>query len=74
MKKFLASIPEYPAAVMGVAGSQAFEIGGGPHGLGWVLRWLLITMVAGLLAEYAVRAVLARYHLRWRSADRKSVV
>lgn len=68
MKKFLASIPDYPAAVIGVTGSQGFEIGGEPHGLGWVLRWLLITMIAGLLAEYAVRALLARYRLRWRSA------
>ncbi|MGH7005727.1 MAG: hypothetical protein ACREIP_17420, partial [Alphaproteobacteria bacterium] len=37
--------------------------------MGWMLRWLLITAIAGVMTEYAVRALLARIRLRWRSAS-----
>ena len=66
-KQFLGVIPEYPGAVIGLASSQAFDVGGEPHGLGWLLGWLVITALAGMLAEIAVRALLARYRRRWRS-------
>ena len=67
--RFLAAIPAYPAAVAGTVSSLSFEINGETHGLGWMLRWLLSTAIAGVMAEYAVRAVLARIRLRWRSAS-----
>lgn len=63
-----ASIPEYPAAVSAIAGSLNLGIGGETRSLGWMIGWLLITAIAGVLVEYAVRAALVRVRLRWRPA------
>jgi hypothetical protein len=67
--RFFTAIPAYPAAVAGIVASLGFEINGETHGLGWMLRWLLITAIAGVMTEYAVRAVLARIRRRGRSAS-----
>ncbi len=66
--RFLASIPDYPAAVAGIGGALDFELRGETHGLGWMMAWLLCTAIAGVLAEFAVRALLAHVRQRWRSA------
>jgi moderate conductance mechanosensitive channel len=66
--RFLATIPDYPAAVAGIQGSLDFEIHGEKRGLGWMLQWLLITALAGLAAEYAVRALVTYFRPRWQAA------
>src|SRR6185369_5412803 len=65
--RFLATIPDYPAAVSSIAGTLDFEIRGEKHGLGWMLLWLLISALAGIAAEYAVRALLTRIRKRWQA-------
>jgi hypothetical protein len=65
--RFLATVPDYPAAVAGI-GALSFELNGEAHGLAWMMRWFLITALAGVLAEFAVRALLAHFRQRWRSA------
>jgi moderate conductance mechanosensitive channel len=64
---FRATIPDYPVAVAGIAGTLDFEIRGEKHGLGWMLQWLLISALAGIAAEYAVRALLTRIRKRWQA-------
>ena len=66
--QFLVAVPFYPAAVARVGGAMDFEIDGETHQLGWMIRWFLITAIAGVLAEYSVRHLLARYRRHWRTA------
>jgi small-conductance mechanosensitive channel len=66
--RFLATVPDYPAAVAGIGGSLDFEMHGEKRGLGWMLQWLLIAALAGLAAEYAVRALMTYFRPRWRTA------
>jgi small-conductance mechanosensitive channel len=66
--QFLARVPDYPGTVGEFRGALNFELDGETHRLGWMLQWLLITVVAGVAVEYAVRALLSRMRLRWRAA------
>jgi len=66
--RFLATIADYPAAVAGIRGSLDFEIDGEKRSLAWMLQWLLLSALAGLAAEYAVRALVAHFRPRWQAA------
>jgi small-conductance mechanosensitive channel len=70
--RFLATVPDYPVALAAIRGSLDFEIHGEKRDLGWMLQWLLIAALAGLAAEYAVRALVAYYRPRWREAIGKT--
>jgi hypothetical protein len=70
--RFLATIPDYPAALAGVGGALGYEIRGEQHGLAWMLQWLLIGALAGIAAEYAVRALLTRIRKRWQATHAMS--
>jgi hypothetical protein len=66
--RFLASIPDYPAAVASIFSTLNFEAGGETHRLAWLLGWFLVTALAGVLADYGVRTLLSHFRQRWRSS------
>jgi small-conductance mechanosensitive channel len=65
--RFLATVPDYPVAVAGVRGALDFEFRGEKRTFAWMLQWLLISALAGIAAEYAVRALLTRIRKRWQA-------